>query len=90
MPKDSGATHGRLRGMLRADALTVVHHDDTISEFTDVAYSLDRGGLRVVTRAGDEKSFPVHDILTTHVVLAHQRRPADDHRASAGSWPVGA
>ncbi len=45
---------GRGRGMLRADALTVVHHDDSVSEFTDVHYVLDRHGLRVLTAAGDD------------------------------------
>ncbi|WP_306216362.1 hypothetical protein [Actinoplanes sp. RD1] len=57
--------------MQRADELTVVHHDDTISRFTDVTYSLSREGLRVITATGDEKAFPCHDILTTHVRYAH-------------------
>ena len=59
--------------MLRADALTVVHHDDTTSHFEDVSYALDRVGLRVVTAAGDEKAFPMHDVLTTLARFAHQR-----------------
>ena len=58
--------------MLRADELTVVHHDDTVSFFTDVTYTLSRQGLRVLTAAGDEKAFGSHDVLTTHVRLAHQ------------------
>jgi hypothetical protein len=66
--------------VLRADALTVVHHDDTTSEFTDVTYALDREGLRVVTACGDEKAFPLHDVLTTHVRLTHQRRPRTERR----------
>jgi hypothetical protein len=53
--------------MLRADELTVVHHDDTTSQFTDVSYTLDRAGLRVVTAGGDERAFSGHDVLTTHV-----------------------
>jgi hypothetical protein len=61
----------RPAAMLRADELTVVHHDDTVSRFTDVSYSLSRAGLRVLTADGDEKAFPGHDILTTHVRLAH-------------------
>ena len=56
--------------MLRADRLTVVHHDDTTSEFTDVRYTLTRQGLRVVTAGGDEKAFAGHDVLTTHARLA--------------------
>jgi hypothetical protein len=66
--------------MLRADELTVVHHDDTTSRFTDVTYALDRAGLRVITAAGDEKAFPGHDVLTTHARLTHQRRPRADRR----------
>jgi hypothetical protein len=54
--------------MLKADELTVVHHDDTVSRFTDVTYTLGRDGLRVVTAAGDEKAFDRHDVLTTHAV----------------------
>jgi hypothetical protein len=54
--------------MLKADELTVVHHDDTVSRFTDVTYTIGREDLRVVTATGDEKAFPRHDILTTHAV----------------------
>jgi hypothetical protein len=50
--------------MLRADELTVVHHDDTVSRFTDVTYTLGRDGLRVVTATGDETAFPRHDVLS--------------------------
>ncbi|GAA3341469.1 hypothetical protein GCM10020358_32930 [Amorphoplanes nipponensis] len=58
--------------MQRADELTIVHHDDTVSRFTDVTYTLTREGLRLLTAAGDEKAFPGHDVLTTHVRLAHR------------------
>jgi hypothetical protein len=68
--------------MLRADALTVVHHDDTTSEFTDVSYTLDRTGLRVVTAAGVERAFPRHDVLTTHVRVSHPRRAHVKRRLS--------
>jgi hypothetical protein len=54
--------------MLRADELTVVHHDDTVSQFFDVTYTLGRDGLRLVTAAGDEKAFPRHDVLMTQAV----------------------
>jgi hypothetical protein len=66
--------HGLPTGtaMLRADELTVVHHDDTVSLFTDVTYMLDRQGLRVLTATGDETAFGRHDVLTTHVRLAHR------------------
>jgi hypothetical protein len=52
--------------MQRADELTVVHHDDTVSRFQDVTYTLSREGLRLVTSAGRERSFPSHEFLTTH------------------------
>jgi len=53
--------------MLRADELTVVHHDDTVIRFLDVRYTLTREGLRVVTASGAERLFARHDVLTTHV-----------------------
>ena len=57
--------------MQRADTLTVIRHDDTVSTFTDVHYTLDRAGLRVTAPDGTERTFPRHEILTTHVLLAH-------------------
>jgi hypothetical protein len=52
--------------MQRADELTVVHHDDTVSRFSDVRYTLDREGLRLVTAGGGEHRFARHEVLTTH------------------------
>jgi hypothetical protein len=52
--------------MQRADELTVVHHDDTVSRFTDVTYTLTRQGLRVVTATGAEQAFRCDEVLTTH------------------------
>ena len=60
--------------MQRADELLVVHHDDTVSSFTDVHYTLDRHGLRVISADGTEQEFPRHEVLTTHVLLAHHHR----------------
>ena len=54
--------------MLKADELTVVHHDDSVSRFTDVTYTLGRDGLRVITATGVEMAFPRHDVLTTHAL----------------------
>jgi hypothetical protein len=34
----------------------------------------------VVTAGGDEKAFPGHDVLTTHVRLTHQRKPRTERR----------
>jgi hypothetical protein len=61
---------------MHADELTVVHHDDTESRFTDVTYMLSRDGLRIVTATGDEKAFPGHDVLTTHAHRRHDRLAA--------------
>ena len=52
--------------MLRADELTVVYHDDTVSRFTDVVYTIDRDRIRVIGTTGDERTFPRHEVLTTH------------------------
>jgi hypothetical protein len=59
--------------MQHADELTIVHHDDSTSTFTDVTYSLGREGLRVVTNTGDEKAYPGFDILTTHASRTHKQ-----------------
>jgi hypothetical protein len=65
--------------MQRADELIVMHHDDTVSRFADVGYTLGRAGLRVVDADGAETVFPVHEVLTTHVLLAHHlTSPARD------------
>ncbi|WP_412750299.1 hypothetical protein [Krasilnikovia sp. M28-CT-15] len=58
--------------MLPADELVVVHHDDTVRRFTDVTYTLGRTGLRVRAADGREWVFPSHEVLTTHVRLAHR------------------
>jgi Xaa-Pro aminopeptidase len=58
--------------MLRADDLIVVHHDDSISRFTNVRYALSRRGLRIVPAdGGAEIFFPAHDVLTTRASTTH-------------------
>lgn len=52
--------------MQRADELTVVYHDDTVSRFRDVIYTLGRDGLRLIAGDGSERHFPRHEVLTTH------------------------
>ena len=52
--------------MQRADELTVVHHDDTVSRFHDVKYTLGRDGLRLIAGDGRERHFARHEVLTTH------------------------
>lgn len=56
--------------MQHADHLTVVHHDDTQTRYTDVRYVLHRDGIRVFSESG-EHDF--NDVLTTH---AYRRREA--------------
>ena len=70
--------------MLRADELTVVHHDDTVSRFTDVTYTIGREGVRVITATGDEKAFPWHDVLTT-VALTRPLIPTQRGLSSASA-----
>jgi hypothetical protein len=54
--------------MQHADNLTVVHHDDTQTRYTDVRYVLHRDGIRVFSDAGEHDYT---DVLTT---LAYRRR----------------
>ena len=69
--------------MLHADQLVVVHHDDTVSRFTGVRYTIGRAGLLIVTTTGTEIRIAAHDILTTHALLAHTRfRPVAAARAA--------
>jgi hypothetical protein len=46
-----------------ADHLTVVHHNDTQTRYTDVRYVLHRDGIRVFSEAGEHD---LRDVLTTH------------------------
>jgi len=66
--------------MLRADELTVVHHDDSVSLFTDVRYTLGRRGLHVVLATGEEIDFRPHEVLTTRADAA---AATDDRTAYA-------
>lgn len=61
--------------MQHADLLTVVHHDDTTRDFTDVRYTITRAGLRVLTADDIETVLDAHDVLTTHAHTHH--RPED-------------
>lgn len=58
--------------MQHADLLTVVHHDDTTTDFTDVRYTLTRAGLRVLDADDTETVLDTHDVLTTHARINHQ------------------
>jgi hypothetical protein len=58
--------------MPHADTLTVVHHDDTRTRYTDVRYQLVRGGIRIWS---DEGEHAFEDILMTH---AYRQREATD------------
>ncbi len=56
--------------MPHADTLTVVHHDDTRTQFTDVKYQLVRDGIRIWS---DEGEHALTDVLMTH---AYRQREA--------------
>lgn len=62
--------------MLHADELTVVHPDETTSQFFDVRYALHGGGIRVITASGDDKIFPDHAVFTCHARRFHPPRAA--------------
>lgn len=61
--------------MQRADLLTVVHHDDTTRDFTDVRYTITRAGLRILNADDTETLLHTHDVLTSHAHTHH--RPED-------------
>jgi hypothetical protein len=69
--------------MLRADELTVVHHDDTVTRFTHVRYTLGRRGLHVVMATGEEIVFPQHEVLMTHARTAASTAPVKGEYAIA-------
>ena len=69
--------------MLRADLLTVVHHDDSVTVFSDVRYTLSRRGLHVLMATGEQIVFPAHEVLTTHARTAAITSPVRDEYAIA-------
>ena len=58
--------------MPHADTLTVVHHDDTRTRYTDVRYQLMRDGIRIWSEDGE---LAITDILMTH---AYRQREASE------------
>ena len=56
--------------MPHADALTVVHHDDTRTRYKDVRYELHRDGIRIWSEDGE---LAITDILMTQ---AYRQREA--------------
>lgn len=55
----------------RADHLSVLHHDDSRTDFTDVHYTLTRTGLRILDTTGTETCLSSNDVLTTDAYTAH-------------------
>ena len=53
--------------MPHADTLTVVHHDDTRTEYTDVSYRLRRDGICIWTDGGERAHT---DVLMTQAYRA--------------------
>lgn len=61
--------------MPHADTLTVIHDDDTRTDYTDAHYQLHRGGVRIWTADGET----VHtDVLMTQAY--RQRTDAEGSR----------
>lgn len=58
--------------MQHADRLTVVHHDDSTTEYDDVRYTLTAAGVRILDADGGEQLLSHNDVLTTdaHVIRA--------------------
>ena len=59
--------------MLAVDELTVIHHDDTETKYTNVGYRLDRAGVRVFTTDGD-RAHAAFDVL--RIESSRDRKPA--------------
>jgi len=60
--------------MPHADTLTVIHHDDTHSRYTDARYQLHRDGIRIWTADGETSHT---DVLMTQ---AYRQRTAEAAR----------
>jgi len=58
--------------MPHAHDLTVVHHDDTRTRYTDVRYQLIRDGIKIWSEQGEHA---ITDILMTH---AYRQREGTD------------
>jgi hypothetical protein len=58
--------------MPHADSLTVVHHDDTRTDYRDVRYQLIRDGIKIWSEDGEHA---ITDILMTH---AYRQREASE------------
>jgi hypothetical protein len=54
--------------MPHADTLTVIHHDDTRTQFSDARYQLHRDGIRIWTADGEHT---ITDVLMTQANRQH-------------------
>lgn len=63
--------------MQRADRLTVVHHDDTRTEYDNVRYRLTFAGVWILNATGATTELPANDVLTTeaHVIRRPEATP---------------
>ena len=64
--------------MQRATTLTVIRHDDSTQQYTDVRYTHTRAGLHILTADDEQVYVSGFDFL--HVQAEHRR---DDERAMA-------
>ena len=68
--------------MQRATTLTVIRHDDSTQQYTDVRYTLTRAGLRILTADGNWLGVDAFDLLGTHATVDRQAddsTPEPDH-----------
>jgi hypothetical protein len=65
--------------MQHADTLTVMHHDDSRSHYTDVHYTLNRDGVRIHTPDGEVVWTEVLNVQA----FRQRRQPAGPEGAAA-------
>jgi hypothetical protein len=56
--------------LMPANTLTVVHHDDSTTDYDDVRYELTTAGVRILDATG-ETTLPQHQVLTVHATRRH-------------------
>jgi hypothetical protein len=66
--------------MQHADTLTVLHHDDTRTHYTDVHYTLGRDGVRIRTPEGE---VVWTEILNVQAFRQRRARRAAEPEAAA-------
>lgn len=63
--------------LMPANTLTVVHNDDSTTDYDDVRYELTAAGVRILDATGGDTLLPQHQVLTVHATRRHH---GGDHR----------